>query len=330
MLSGTDLEVGIRVEIDNVEVEAPGTVILPIDRMGSILRESSDEMIQIQCDGAIIDIRGANSQFQLPSVNADEFPPVPAFEEESCYELSTPLFRQLVRRTSFATDPESSRYALGGVLLEFEGERVTVVGTDGRRLARQEGPVQRIGQPGGDEQSTIVPTRAMQLLERTLADDAENVRLAVRENDVLVRSGSATLYSRLVEGRFPRWRDVFPKQPDGVKIELPVGVFHTAVRQAAIVTSNDRRGVAFAFADGKVSLTAHGAELGESHVELPIAYDADPQAVDLDPRYVADFLRVLDPDGMFAIELRGSATAAVFLTDDGYAYVVMPLARDQR
>ena len=113
------------------------------------------------------------------------------------------------------------------------------------------------------------------------------------------------------------------------RIELTVGPFHAAVRQAAIVTSEDRRGVDFAFGEGKVLLAGHGAELGESHIELPIAYDGAPLAITLDPRYASDFLRVLDPEQTFVLELRDAESAAVCRTDDGYGYVIMPLAREQ-
>jgi len=328
-ISGTDLEVGIQVALGEVEVLAPGTVLLPVDRFGSILRECGDDALEIESDGQTIRICGASSQFQLPSSNPDEYPPVPKFEEESYFQLSAPLLRQLVRRTVFATETESSRYALGGVLLEFAEKTVTAVGTDGRRLARQEGPIERVGEPG-DEQMPIIPARAMTVIERALGDNEEAAQVAARANDVLIRAGGATLYSRLVEGRFPRWRDVFPRDPGGARIELPVGAFHSAVRQAAIVTSEERRGVEFNFADGKVTLTAHGAERGESLVEMPISYDGEQQAVDLDPRYVSDFLRVLDQEKTFTMELRGSDSAAVCVTDDGYGYVIMPLARERR
>jgi DNA polymerase-3 subunit beta len=138
------------------------------------------------------------------------------------------------------------------------------------------------------------------------------------------------MYSRLVEGRFPKWRDVFPRRENTQRIELTVGPFFAAVRQAAIVTSDERRGVDFTFAQGKTVLVAHGAEYGDSHVELPIAYEGPELVITLDPRYLNDFLRVLNPEATLLLELRDAESAAVCSTDDGYAYVIMPLARDQR
>jgi DNA polymerase III subunit beta len=330
ILMGTDLEIGIRIEVAGLFVEAAGSVILPISRFLSILRESSDEKLSMESDGRKIFVRGGHSEFQLPSENPDEFPQVAAFSEEKYHELPARFFREIVRRTVFATDTESSRYALGGVLLELNPDSITAVATDGRRLAKQEGPARSVGGHQTGDRTTIVPSRAMQLLDRATADNEENLQLAARDNDILVRSGRATLYSRLVEGRYPKWRDVFPRRDNTVKLQLSVGPFYAAVRQAAIVTSEERRGVDFAFADGKAVLAAHGAEYGESHVELPIDYTGAELGITLDPRYLSDFLRVLDPQQNLVLELRDSESAAVLVTEDGYSYVIMPLARDQR
>jgi DNA polymerase-3 subunit beta len=328
MLTATDLDVGIRIEVPGFEVSAPGNVVLPISRFGPILRESSDEKLSIENDGRSTLVRGQRSEFRLPSENPDEFPQVSIFQEEKYHEMPARFFREIVRRTAFATDNESSRYALGGVLLELSEDKIVAVGTDGRRLAKQEGPAKSVGGHATGDNTTIVPTRAMQLLDRAIGDNEGDVQLAARGNDVLVRSGRSTIYSRLVEGRFPRWRDVFPRRENATRIELTAGQFHAAVRQAAIVSSEERRGVDFSFGEGKAVLSCHGAELGEAHVELPIAYDGPVKPITLDPRFVSDFLKVLNPDQTFTLELQDSESAAVCITDDGYSYVIMPLARD--
>ncbi len=328
-LMGTDLDVGLRIEVPGFEVEAPGSVILPRDRFGKILAESGDEKLRLESDGRKTWVRGQHSEFQLPSENPDEFPNVQAFEEQKFHELPARFFREIIRRTVYATDNESSRYALGGVLVELNDRGITAVATDGRRLARQEGAASAVGGHATGDRTTIIPTRAMQLMERVLADNEENVQLAARDNDVLLRSSNAVVYSRLVEGRYPKWRDVFPRREGMIHIDLTVGPFYGAVRQAMIVTSDERRGVDFTFGGGKAVLAGHGAQHGESHVELPIAYDGSEVSITLDPRFLSDFLKVLDAEGSIAVELRNAESAAVCSTEDGYAYVVMPLAREQ-
>ena len=192
-------------------------------------------------------MRGERSEFKLPAENPQEFPAVAEFNEKSYHELSARLLRELIRRTIFATDNESSRYALGGVLLEMAADKITGVGTDGRRLAKMEVPATSVGGHQSGDSMTIVPTKAMQLIERALTDGDAEIQVAARANEVLVRSPRATIYSRLVEGRFPKWRDVFPQRTGAVKIELTVGPLYSAVRQAAIVTSEESRGVDFTF-----------------------------------------------------------------------------------
>lgn len=326
-LLATDLEVGIRVEVPGIDVAAPGEAILPSKRVGPILRESSDEKLLVECDGTRLRIGGQQSEFHLPTQNPDEFPAVRPFEEKSYHQLPAGRLRELLRRTVFATDVESSRYALGGVLLELTEKGILGVATDGRRLARQQAAAEAVGGHRGRE-NTVVPTRVIQIVERALGDGEENVRLAVRENDVMVSSQRVTVYSRLVEGRFPKWREVLPK-PEGMqKVQLPTAPFYAAVRQAAIVTSEERPGVEFTFTDGKLVLAAHGAELGESRVEMPISYDGAELRIRLDPRFMTDFLRVLDPEQTITFHFHDPDSAILCTTDDGYAYVVMPLSRE--
>jgi DNA polymerase-3 subunit beta len=325
----TDLEMGVRIQVEGLEILAPGSVVLPVGRFGSILRESSDETLRLEVDAKGVQIRGDRSQFKLPVQNPDEFPIVTGFEEEKYHKVSARLFKELIHRTLFATDTESSRYALGGVLLEMEADKITAVATDGRRLAKMEGSAQAVGEHATGETMTIVPHRSMQLIEKALTELDVEIEVAARPNDVLIRTPKATIYSRLVEGRFPKWRDVFPQRTQAVRIDIQVGPVYSALRQAAIVTDEDSRGIDFQFGEGKLVLVASAAEVGESRIELPIAYDAEPIAVTLDHRFVSDFLRALDQERGFTIEIENQESAALFLTDDGYGYVVMPLARDR-
>lgn len=328
VMMATDLEVGIRVDLEGIDPEVPGNVVLPVGPFRAILHELSDPMLRIETDGQTTLVRGQHSEFNLPAHNPDEFPKVAAFESSKYQELPARFMKELIRRTAFATDNESTRYALGGVLLEFGANEIIAVGTDGRRLAKMQGAATAVGDHDKTESNTIIPTRAMTLIDKALGDRDGDVRIAARGNDVLINSEGLTIYSRLVEGRFPRWRDVLPVRENAVRIEMLVGPFLAAVRQAAIVSSNDSRGIDFNFADGKLVLTGASSDLGQSRVEMPLSYDHDPLSITLDPRYVTDFLRVLDTDRTITMELSSSESAAVCTTDDGYAYVIMPLARD--
>jgi DNA polymerase-3 subunit beta len=328
-LLATDMETGIRIDVPGIEVEAAGNAVLPVGRFGSILRESMDAKLLVEADSQGTTVRGDRSEFKLPGQNPDEFPEVASFVEDNYHEISARLLKELIHRTLFATDTESSRYALGGVLLEFESDKITAVGTDGRRLAKMEGPCKTVGHCSYDDTTTIVPARSMQLIERAFTDLDAEIRIAVHANDILLKSPRVMIYSRLVEGRFPKWRDVFPKRREAVQIELAVGPVYAALRQASIVSNDESRGIDFAFAEGSLVLSGSTAEVGQSRVEIPVGYAGPALTVSLDHRFVADFLKVLDPEKTFTFDMENTESAAVMTTDDGYGYVVMPLARDR-
>jgi len=348
IVSATDLEVGIRIELAGAESSAAGAVLLPSSRLMAIVRESQPGTVfDIQSDGTAAVVKATRSEYRLPAEDPLEFPAVATFPPEACYELAAPLMRELVRRTVFATDNESSRYALGGVLLELSGEhagdeadgaktggakmetngRVTAVGTDGRRLAKMEGPVAVHGGSPAAAQP-IVPARAMALIERCLGDAGVPVHVAVRQSEILVRTGPTTISARLVEGRFPRWRDVFPERLDAARVTLVAGPLLVAVRQAAIVTSEQSKGVDFAFEPGQLVLAGRSAESGESRIELPIDYTGETIRIKLDPRFMSEFLKVLDGAANVQVDVIDAQSACVCRTNDGYGYVIMPLAAD--
>ncbi len=329
-LTATDTEIGIRLDVnEGVEIEAEGTALLPVVRTNAILRESTDETLRVTTDESAVQIQGTRSKFRMPSANPDEFPTIEGFTEEVYHEIPVRLFRELVKRTVFATDAESSRYALGGVLLELEGEDVIAVGTDGRRLARMQGKGLSVGEHKTSGMSTIVPTRAISLMERAVTDSDETIHLAARSNDLLLRTPRCVIFSRLVEGRYPNWRQVFPQRENAIQVDMIVGPLYAALRQAAIVTDHDSRGIDFGFGDGSLTLEATTAEIGTSRVEMPVAYDGEPISMKMDHRFVADFCKVLDGETGFIFEIENENSPALLTTDDGYAYVIMPMAKER-
>ncbi len=328
MLIGTDQEVGIRYEIPGIETDSAGSVLLPTTRVMSILRELQDEVVDIEVTEDAVWIRSGHSEFRLSSEDAAEFPEVAGFGDETYSVISAPALRELIRRTLFATDVESTRYALGGVLTEIEADKITLVATDSRRLALAYSPC---GSQGGSEneaaRSPVVPAKAMSLIEKSIADSSDDVFLAVHENDVVVKAGTSTVYCRLVEGRFPNYKAVVPDSCEK-SVELVVGPFYSAVRQAQIVTNEESRGVDFQFSNGLLTLTSVAADIGRSKIELPISYEGDEVTVTFDPKFVADFLRILGPETSVRLEMNDSESAVVFRTDESYTYVIMPLSRD--
>lgn len=327
-LIGTDQEVGIRYEIPGVEVESDGESLLPTSRMISILRELQDDGVNLELADGRVMVRAGHSEFGLSAEDAAEFPSVAAFDDEQFHVVAGDAFRTGVRRTIFATDVESTRYAMGGVLLELGTETLALAATDSRRLAVTKLVCRSQGVEEPANAAPVIPSKAMTLIERSIGEDEEEVLIAVHSNDALVKCGNSTIYSRLVEGRFPRYADVIPTQSSR-DVELLAGPFHSAVRQAQIVTNEESRGVDFIFSEGLLTLNSQAADIGQSKVELPISYQGDELTITFDPRYIAEFLRVLEPEKQITLALIDGESAAVFRTDDSYTYVVMPLSRER-
>lgn len=324
-LLATDLELGIRLDVRGLQVEEPGEAILPAARTLAILRESTDEELAIEADPQSCQIRGQYNEFEMSGEDPANFPDVPAFTEETYHELSAGMLREMIRRTIFAAATENPRYAVTGILWELEGEKARLIATDGRRLAVCEGAATPHGGHNTRGQTHVVPTKAMGLLERNLHDPDEPVRVSLRPNEALFKTERAMIYSRLVEGRYPPYREVFPKKPTA-KVVLTVGPFHAAVRQAAIMTDDESKRVIFTFDKKKLTLQARGSASGRSKVELPLEYEGKKIDINFDPRFVTDMLRVLNPDDTLTVELTDGNSVALFRHGDQYSYVVMPLS----
>ena len=341
VLCGTDGEVGVRVKLDGVGVERPGSTLLPAQRVQQILRELNDDTVHLELGPApgpagaeendAVWIRAGHSEFRLSPEDPAEFPPVADFEQESYHTLAEGVLKAAVRRTLFATDTESTRYALGGVLVEAGdgGDSLTFAATDSRRLAVVEAAAGATGSPGtGPKDGPVIPAKALSILDRVLGEADGEVFLTLRENDVLCKAGDVVVSARLVEGRFPRYRQVIPAESKHT-VEMVAGPFYSAVRQAQIVTSDETRGVDFTFEEGNLTLTSRAADVGASKIELPVQYDGDPLTITFDPRFVAEFLRVLEPEATFTAGLNDPDSAAVFRAGGDYTYVIMPLSRDR-
>jgi DNA polymerase III subunit beta len=327
-LIGNDSEIGMRCDVPDVVAESSGEALLPTARVLSVLRELNDDTVKLEITADAIWIRCGYSEFRLSAEDPADFPPVATFEDEEYFVVPAATLRQLIKRTIFATDTESTRYALGGVQIELTPERATFAATDSRRLAVVSGECKAVGSPQKPATPPVVPSKAMTLIERSLGDGEGEAHIAIHANDIAVRCGGTTVTSQLVQGRFPDWRKVVP-QSFNAKIDMVVAPFYSAIRQAQIVTNEESRGVDFGFSKGTLRLSSQAADIGQSKLELPIPYDGEELKITFDPRYVADFLKVLDAGTQFRFQIITHEDPAVLTTDDQYTYVIMPLSRDR-
>jgi len=324
-LMATDLELGIRLDVRGLTVQEPGEAILPAAKLLAILRENRDDELLITADSTACTVQGAGADFELPSEDPAQFPDWPAFTEEKYHETTAGALREMIRRVLFAAADDAARYSMTGVLWELEGEGVRLVATDGRRLATCTGIATPHGGHATGNQAPVVPTKAMSLLERNLMDDPDAVvKISLRPNDALFRTERATIYSRLVEGRFPDYRSVLPKKHTA-RATFPAATFQAAVRQAAIMADEDTKRVAFTFDKGKLTLEAQGPASGRSKIELAIDYDGKKLTIHFNPAFVLDVLKVLPLDAEPVLELTGPGDPALFRYGPDYQYLVMPL-----
>lgn len=327
VLKATDLDaVGITYEIRGVRVETPGQGLIPCHQVISILREMPDEEVTVTGDEQRCTIEGGSSEFELPSEPPDQYPDVPGWKGENYHQIAAGTLRELIQRTAFAAAVEGTRYALNGVMWELGAERFRLVATDGRRLAVADAVGIMHGKHSTESQHPVVPTKAVSLLDRSLTDPEEQVFVAFGPNEVLLKTSRAEVYGRLVEGRFPPYKDVFPKK-HVARLKVTAGPFHAAIRQAATISDPDSRGVSFAFGKGKLTLSSVASQAGRAKVEMPIEYEGKAIQIAFDPRFLTDMLKTLDPETELVLDLVDENSPALFRVGENYSYIVMPLAR---
>jgi len=325
----TDLEVGIRFSMSKMEVQEPGEVLLPAERLHPILREIEAETITLTSAEQETTIEVPGVRFKILGENPADFPNVPDFPEGEATAVKPDDLLSLIRRVSFATARENTRYALNGVLWEAEGASLVLVATDGRRLSLARGKCK-----GGPKKKVeaIVPSKAVALIERCLADVSDHktdVRVAASEKDILAASSSAdggqwVAYSRLVEGHFPKYDDVIPKDPDK-KVGLKTAAFLGGVRKAALLTNEESRGIHLKFAAGEVVLTSRTPEMGEAEVHVPADYSGEALEMAFDPNFLQDALKAMESEE-FTFAFKGPSKPGVMTEGKMFTYVVMPIS----
>ena len=328
ILQATDSEIGIRIQF-SCDIVANGEAVLPTKRLTQILDLTGEDRLTIESTDNSAVVNGEREKYDLNTQPPDEFPNVEEFEETAYHEIPAKALREMIRRTVFATDTENVRYALGGVYFEMVDDNVSVVATDGRRLAWQEGK----GECVNDHkvETSILPVRTLQILERVLQDksieDDDDIKMAISANRVLFQCKDITLFSRLVEGRFPKWRSIIPKTEDDTPVTIESGTLLSAVLRAQITTTDLDPGVYFVFDKGKLSLKGEGKEIGNAMSEVPISFDGPEKTIKLDPKFMTGFLRVLESSTVVSIYLPPDNDPVKITADDGgYVYVVMPMS----
>ena len=317
----TDLEAGARYQIAAVQIEEEGEALIPADRLAGIVRESADEeSLTIETDKEAAVIRGAGSRFKVLGYDPGEYPAVAEFGEKGDFQVPAPVLAEMIGKTLFATAKAHSHYAISGVLWEASGKKLQLVATDGHRLALAKGS---LAKAAAKERTAIVPGKLMGLIQRVAGDGDEVLEVKIDETQILLRSSRATLMSTLVQGNFPKYSDVIPKDCPS-KATINTGQFEHRVRQAALLTNEESRGVRLAFEAKQITLTSRAPEAGEAEVACPIKFDGSPMEIAFNPSFLLEALRVVGTDEI-SLELSAGNKPAVLKAGSDFLYVLMPV-----
>jgi len=315
LITGTDLELRIDREIDY----HGDPMLLPGHRLQAILKAANGDEVRIVPKGSTVQVKCGRGEWTLPTEDAAEFPTWEPADTHAICRLPGDQFARAVAATVFATDNESSRFALGGVLVEVKDGNPTWVATDGRRLACVETETDQ----AVDDSETIVPARVLQVAAGMAGGGS--VQIDANGTEVVLSMDGVTVTGRLVAGRFPRWRDVMG-EAEGSPAVIDRLQLLSAVRAAAIVTSEQSKGVRLTWTGKGLSLACRSAEYGESAVVCQVEVAGDCAGTLLDPAFLVDYLQHLPVDEDPNVELFAQdEKSRVLLRCGEYRYVIMPL-----
>jgi DNA polymerase-3 subunit beta len=322
--TATDLDVTVTSSVE-ARIKKPGASTVPVKKLFGIVRELTNSDIELEVDEKnICSIRSGASFYRINGLGADEFPPATKFKEEKKITISQETLKGMLRKTSFAISTDESRYVLNGIFISLKDHKLTMVATDGRRLALVDEEVDVTEANHGE---FIVPAKAVNELNRLLIDKGE-LELRYAENQASFtlkdeKGGSILLVTKLVEGNYPNYRQVIPAE---TKERVPLGreEFLHALRRAEIMTSEKSNSVKLSFGKNKLEITANSPEVGEAKETLAINYKGPDMAIAFNPKYVIDPLNALPNDEVF-LELIDELSPGVLKINGPFLYVVMPM-----
>ncbi len=322
--TATDLDVTVACSVE-AKISKPGATTVPVKKLFGIVRELNGGEIEIETDEKnVTSIRSGSSYFKIHGLAAEEFPPLPKFKDDKKVNLSQESVRAMLKKTSFAVSTDESRYVLNGIFMSLKEGKMTLVATDGRRLALVDEEVELSEKSTGE---FIVPAKAINELNRLLQDKGEvEIKFGENQSSFALKDDkgfSVLLITKLIEGNYPNYRQVIPgeaRERIGVNREELL----QALRRAEIMTSEKANSVKLTFGKNQLAITANSPEVGEARETLAVNYKGKEMAIAFNPRYLIDPLAALSVDEVF-IELIDELSPGVLKINGPFLYVVMPM-----
>lgn len=290
-LSGTDLDIAVSTSVA-ASIEEEGAITLPARKLVEIVRELPSASIRLASAGEQrVTIECGRSRFKLLGLPREEFPAFPAVDFSGGWKVTAKDLHNLISHVAFAASTEESRPILNGVLWELRSERMRMVATNGHRLARMDIPV---AGGGGEEADLIVPPKALEQIRRLFKPEDE-VEIAKTENHLGFRSSNTQVFTRLIEGPYPNYEQVIPRENDKVAT-ADKAAFTAALRRMSIVASDQTHRVRLAFANGSCKLSVQTPDLGEAQEEITITYEGSPLEIGFNAAYFLEILKYMPTD----------------------------------
>lgn len=316
---GTDLEVGISTKV-NVQVVKQGSITIPAKKLQEISRELPEGEIEILvAKNNAVNIRGGKSYFKIMGLAKEDYPSLPEWSAKDAIILDQSLLKECLSLTAFAISYDETRYVLNGVLIKIKGKKIRFVATDGRRLAYAE---KEFENPKEREFEMILPIKAVQELQKMLGWEG-SVQMIPAKNQVVFDFGDTFLSSRLIEGNFPNYDQVIPKE-SVITSEANRENLLQAIKRTSLLTSPEAPAVKMDFVKGKILISSRSPNLGEAKEELEAQTNGGEIAIGFNPQYFIDVLKNLDTDNI-SLSLSNPDKPGLLEGKEGYKYVIMPM-----
>lgn len=322
--SGTDLDMAVSTDVV-ADVDTAGASTIPAKKLAEIVRELPSSPVKFSSVGdQKVNVECSRSKFRLHGLPRDEFPAFPAVRFQESWRVRSGDLQKLISHTAFAASNEESRPILNGVLWEIRPERMAMVATNGHRLAKIDIPVASPKAAGGD---LIIPPKALEQIRRLFPAE-EELEVARGDNHLGFKSPYTAVYTRLIEGPYPNYEQVIPKDNDRVAL-ADRDALSQSLKRMAVIASDQTHRIRLAFNAGMLKFSVQTPDLGEAQDEIAISFEGDPLEIGFNGQYLLEILRYM-PTEEVRLTFKAPERAAIIepsgWSDPAtYMCLVMPL-----
>jgi len=325
-LVATDLEVGIKVQVPAV-VKAEGTITVSAKKLFEIIRELPEGPINIcKLDNDWVQVKSGKAVFKVVGLGSEDFPMFPVFDESKFETIDGDMILDMMDKTAFSASTDETRYYLNGVLFETEEDssRLRMVSTDGHRLSMVEKGVEDLGKLNFEE-SVIIPRKGVSELRKLLSDSDDPVMVMLIERNIIVNKGSVLFVIRLIDGEFPDYKQVVPKDYSRT-LTADRGLLESALRRVSVLSSEITRGVKMEVEGTMLVISSSNPNFGDAKEELEIGLEGEPLSIGFNARYLLDVLGTDDSEEVkFFMGDELSPAKIQFSSNDEFLAVIMPM-----